>query len=289
MSRIIDAHVHLWPPRKPGDRVHAWPGVIEEPPELDARAETLIVQMDAHEVRRAIVVQTPWRYDDDSYLSEVIARFPGRFTGVGSFPMFLREADVAHEAARLGHNGLEGVRLHVAGPDALQIFAGAALDPLYRRASETALPVLFLTRNYAAFPLYGRVAEAWPDLRMVVEHMGHVTANFGGGPADEDALMALSAHANVYVKLGIHHQHSQGAYPWTDLHRIQRRFLDMFGADRLLWGSNWPMRLPAPSYQERLETLTRHFPFASEEERDQVMGRTAEALWPERVTVGATS
>ncbi len=280
---VIDGHVHLWPPRGPNDVVHAWPGVIEEPADLDARAEQLIAQMDAHGVARAIVVQTPWRHDDDRYIVEAAQRFPGRLTCVGSFPMFLNEADVARETERLGTGGLEGVRLHVAGPDALALFAGDRLAPLYRKASAMGLPILFLTRNFAAFTIYDQVAAAWPDLRMVIEHLGHVTANFGGAAEDEDRLMSLGARSNVHVKLGIHQQHSREAYPWRDLHRIQQRFLAEFGANRLLWGSNWPMRLPDPSYTERLETLSRHFPFRTEEDRGWVMGRTAMTLWPERV------
>src|SRR5262245_46486122 len=134
--RIIDAHVHLWPKRLPTDDVREWDG-WPEPDDLDARAEPLIAQMDAHGVSRAIVVATPGRHTDDSYITGAAQRFPGRFTPVGSFPLFLNEADLAHEARRFGRGGLEGVRLHVTGPDAHAIFQGDGLDPLYRRASET--------------------------------------------------------------------------------------------------------------------------------------------------------
>lgn len=276
---IIDAHVHLWPPRRPEDEVLAWPGQAE-PDDLDAAAERLIAQMDAHGVARAIVVQTPWRHTDDSYLLHVAARFAGRLTPVGCLPLYLNEADFAHETTRLGANGLAGVRLHVIGPDALEIFQSDAADGLYRKASEAGLPVLFLSRTFAAFEVYAGIAAAWPDLKMVIEHMGHATANFGGTPADLDGLMALSSRPNIRVKLAIHHQHSQRSYPWADLHALQHRFIAEFGAPRLMWGSNWPMKLPDPSYTERLETMSRHFPFRNEEDRAWVMGGTAKSLWP---------
>src|SRR5689334_7208756 len=123
MTRTIDAHVHMWPPRRADTVVHAWPGVAE-PDDLDARAEALIAQMDAHGVDRAVVVQTPWRFDGDAYLREAQARFPERLSLVGSFPLWLSEADIAYEAGRLGEGRLEGVRLHITGPDALELFAG---------------------------------------------------------------------------------------------------------------------------------------------------------------------
>jgi L-fuconolactonase len=278
----------MWPEHKDGDRI-AEPDGFPLPRELDARVEMLIARMDAHGVSRAIVVQTPWHHHDDAYVLEQAQHFPGRLTPVASFPLMLQEADIAHEAGRLGKGGLSGVRLHVVGPNSLAIFQSDAIDPLYARAAETGAPVLFLTRNYMAFETYDRVAAAFPAMRMVIEHMGHVTAPFGGAAADLDALMRLSRRPNIHVKLGLHHQHSLEDYPWADLVPLQRRFIAEFGPQRLMWGSNWPMRLPDPTYTERLEVMSRHFPFSSDEERDWIMGGTAESLWPSPVAAAPSA
>lgn len=289
MSRIVDAHVHLWPsPLRPGE-VPLQPPGNPFPDHLDANAETLLAEMDRHGIARSIVVQSPWFAHDDRYLMEVADRWPDRFTNVACFPLALAEADLAHEAARVGQDGMQGVRVHVIGPDALAVFGGAGLDPLYRRLSDAGLPVLFLSRNALAHDRYGAIAEAFPDLKIVIEHMGFATTPpFGGTPESARNFMRLAARPNIFVKLAVHHQHSQTDYPWTDLHPLQHRFIAEFGANRLMWGSNWPMRPEEVTVDQRIEVMTRHFPFKSEDDRAWILGRTAESLWPQPALAAAS-
>jgi predicted TIM-barrel fold metal-dependent hydrolase len=283
---IVDGHVHLWPEPRAGYVPVDAPN-FAFPREIDGSAETLVRHMDAHGVSRAIVVQSPWWSHDDRYLIEAVERFPGRFSVTSCFPMYLKDADPAHEAVRVGRDGMAGTRLHVIGPDALEIFAGDRFEPLYRRLSEAGLPVLFLSRDPGAYPVYARIAAAFPDLRIVVEHMGFATTPpFGGTDETRATFLGLAQRPNIHVKLAVHHQHSEQDYPWADVFPWQQRIIGAFGAERCFWGSNWPMREPA--YTERLETVSRHFPFKSEADRAWVLGKTAERLWPLSVPAGAT-
>ncbi len=281
MARIVDGHVHLWPyPPRPGETPAQPPG-FPFPDDLDGRAETLLAEMERHDIARAIVVQSPWWPHDDRYLLESAAAYPGKFTPVACLPLILREADPAAEAHRVGMNGMQGVRVHVTGPDAISILAGDSLDPIYRALSASGLPILMLSRDGRAHDLYAGVAERFPDLKIVVEHMGFtVTAPFGGTPETADNFMRLARLPNIHVKLAVHHQHTQEAYPWRDLHALQHCFIAEFGARRLLWGSNWPMRPDEVSFAERIEVLSKHFDFPTEDDRAWVMGGTAESLWP---------
>jgi len=277
MGRIIDGHVHLWNAPRPGYTAVDLPH-FPFPAEVDGTAETLISQMDAHGVARAIVVQSPWWRHDDRYLLEVAERWPERLTPVGCLPFFIAETDVDAAVARVGRDGMHGVRMHVSGPNAVEAVT-TRFDPIFRRLSEAGLPVLFLSRDRRALPAYGTICARFPELRVVIDHFGYCTTEpFGGGRAEQDALMRLARHPNAFVKLAIHHQHSREAYPWADLIPLQARLIAEFGARRLLWGSNWPMR--EPTYAQRLEVLSRHFPFSSAEDRDWVLGRTSETLWP---------
>lgn len=284
---IVDGHVHLWPKPRPGYHPVDVPG-FAFPREVDGAAETLVREMDAHGVDRAVVVQSPWWAHDDRYLIEATERYPGRLSVLACLPMWLRDADPSHEAGRIGRDGMTGVRLHVTGPDALEIFAGDRFDALYRRLSDAGFPILFLSRDARAYPLYAKVAAAFPGLRIVVEHMGFATTPpFGGTDETRASFLALAARPNVHVKLAVHHQHSVEDYPWRDVFPWQGRIIGEFGASRCFWGSNWPMREPA--YAERLETVSRHFPFVSEDDRAWVLGRTAASLWSLAATAGAAT
>jgi len=288
MADIIDGHVHLWPfPARPGETPLDPPGT-PFPRDLDGRAERLIEEMNRHAISRAIAVQSPWWADDDRYLLEVSELYAGRFTPVGCLPLMLRDADLASQARRIGRDGMQGLRVHLTGPDALAIFASRDLDPIYRALSDRGLPVLLLSRSAASHDLYHQVAAAFPDLRIVVEHMGFaVTPPFGGTTETAENFLRLVRHPNLFVKLAVHHQHSQTPYPWRDLHPLQHRFIAEFGAPRLFWGSNWPMRPDEVTFEERIEVLTRHFDFPTADDRAWVMGGTAARLWPEACRTAA--
>ncbi|MGH2370434.1 MAG: amidohydrolase family protein, partial [Chloroflexota bacterium] len=89
----------------------------------------------------------------------------------------------------------------------------------------------------------------------------------------------LAGQPNVYVKVSNHVLHSRAPYPWTDLHGYQQRVIEAFGPRRLMWGSNWPMRRPNPTYAERLEAVRLHLPGLTPGDRAWILGKTAATLW----------
>ncbi len=46
-----------------------------------------------------------------------------------------------------------------------------------------------------------------------------------------------------------------------------------------MWGSNYPMEMPDPTYRQRLEAVRTELPFLTEEEREWILGRAALSLW----------
>jgi L-fuconolactonase len=279
MHAIIDGHVHIWPEPRPGYEGRDVPG-FPFPSDLAGHAEALIAELDAHGVAHAIAVQSPWWVHDNRYLIEARDRYPDRITAVACLPLMLAGADLDRECRHVGYDRMAGLRVHVSGPGSLDIFASDALDPIYRGLADRGLPLLVLSRQHAAHDLYGRVARNFPGMAVVVDHLGYATAPFGGTPATKENFLRLSEHANIHVKLALHHQHSVETYPWTDLHPFQRRILDAFGPERAFWGSNWPMKPDDVSYTQRIEVLSCNFPFRDAGEREWVMGRTAARLWP---------
>ncbi len=277
--RIIDAHVHIWPASWPGSEPVDFEA-LPYPRELDASAEALIARMDENGIERAVVVQSPWWAHDDGYLLDAARRHPERFNVMGCLPLILEDADFEAEAARIGADRLEGVRITFTGPNPLAVAAGGKLDPIYRRASDAGLPLIFLSRDQRIYEHYHRIARDYPDLRMIIEHMGHASAGFNARPTTLDEFVGLARYPNIYVKLAVHHQHSMEAFPWRDVFPIQTRIIDEFGAQRTFWGSNWPMKLPDPDYTQRLSTVRDHFPFRSEADKAWVLAETAARLWP---------
>ncbi len=272
---MMDAHVHVWPRSRP-DLAAAEVAGLPFPRDLDASAEALLTQMNLHGVGRAVLVQSPWWAHDDRYMVEVTQRHPGRFCAVGCLDLHLQRSDIALACSRLQDRHLRGMRVHLIDRSASQAATAGYLEALLRCASDVGLPLLFWARHPSAFALYASFARKFPDLLLVVDHMGYAV----GDAVQLEQLLRLARFPGIHVKLSLHHQMSKQSWPWQDTFSHQQRIVEEFGAARCMWGSNWPMHTPALTYTERLTALRDRFPYASDADRAWVMGGTGARLWP---------
>ncbi len=82
-----------------------------------------------------------------------------------------------------------------------------------------------------------------------------------------------------FVPLG-----SKQKYPCSGLHAGVLKIVEAFGADRCVWGSDFPSELwtPGISYAQHLQIFLGDIPLG-EPARQQILGLTARKLWfPER-------
>nr|WP_232071550.1 amidohydrolase family protein [Phytohabitans flavus] len=123
-----------------------------------------------------------------------------------------------------------------------------------------------------------RLAGDLPEVRFVLDHLGKpsigdAAAGFGRwrGP-----LAALAAHPNVTAKLsGLVTEADWDRWTVGDLAPFVAVAVDAFGADRVMWGSDWPVCLLAASYGRVKEALADALPPLSAAERAAVFGGTA--------------
>ena len=76
--RIIDPHVHVW--KK--DPKYPWAKETTRPPDKDASAEMLLDLMKANEVEKTVIIQVIHYRWDNSYLADVLKKYPTTFKGV---------------------------------------------------------------------------------------------------------------------------------------------------------------------------------------------------------------
>jgi L-fuconolactonase len=275
---IFDTHVHIWS----ADRSR-YPMVEgrDRPTDHDGSAETLIALMDAAGGQTALLVQTPWLGEDNRYLVDSMRRFPGRFAALG----WLEDPLGADAPARLqrqtDEDRFHGVRLHLTEPRVNEGLLARAADPLFAEALRLGVPVQFLNR-VPTHPTILGVARRFPDLTIVVDHLGHPLAEEAPDFVSSAPFFELAQHPNVYVKVSNHVISSQAPYPWADLHDYQRRMIEAFGPHRLMWGSNWPMQPESPTYQQRLDAVRSELPAfksLSADEQALILGGTARSIW----------
>ena len=268
--RIIDPHVHVWK----NDPAFPWPAENAKPPSEDRTAEDLLALMDAHGVEKTVLVQVIHYRWDNSYVADVIKRYPDKFMGVGRVnPEDPAAAD--HVSMWTEEHGLHGVRLSPARDASEDWFTSSAMDPIFARAQDLGIPMLILT-GPKRLPDLARLLDKYPELDTVIDHMADVHPDDAEG---RKLLADMARYPRVYAKISHTWSISRNGYPWADTHDLVQEVYQNFGAQRISWGTDWPVCLGKAEYGQTLSAVRDEMKFFSPEDLEWVLGKTALTLW----------
>lgn len=164
---------------------------------------------------------------------------------IGFMSVHPGDPHVLEEMDRAVHDlGLRGIKL---GPN-YQNFdpLGAEAFRVYRRAQELRLPILLhqgtspvrhADLDFAHPRHMDRVASAFPDLRLVLAHVGH--------PWQIDCIAVIRKHPNVWADISAQHYR-----PWS-YYNCLRLATEWSVLHKLLFGSDYPVATP----QETIDAL----------------------------------
>ncbi|MCS7051773.1 MAG: amidohydrolase, partial [Thermomicrobium sp.] len=117
------------------------------------------------------------------------------------------------------------------------------------------------------------VAERFPDLTVLVDHLGLPFIDDGPGFPQFDVTLALATYPNVALKLSSLPARSREPHPFRDMHAIVERVYQAFGPERLLWGSDFTQRLARrPARYSEEVTWIDALPFLNDRERALIRG-----------------
>jgi len=120
------------------------------------------------------------------------------------------------------------------------------------------------------------VAEACPNLRLVIDHMAKPPIASGEIAGWASALKEVAAYPNISCKLsGLVTEANWTAWTIEDLRPCVERALEFFGPKRMMFGSDWPVCLLASSYAQVLGSFQSLLADLAEEDRDQIFSGNA--------------
>jgi L-fuconolactonase len=271
LLQVIDSHVHVWDPAVLG---YGW---LNGVPALNR--PFLPQELPHTPGTRAVFVQADCR--DDQALKEVDwvaslgATWP-ELAAIVAFAPINRGDSVANDLAELRQRPLvRGVR---------QLFqdreAGFMLAPETlaggRQAGRAGFTFDACVRSSQLSELSAFAARV-PELGIVLDHMGKPPIAAGCLGEWSTAMRGLARQPNVVVKIS-------GAGAEADPTRplapqalpFIRETLNLFGAERCMIGSDWPVSLTAPDeYQDWIITVEQAMAGASTGERESVAHGTA--------------
>ncbi|MCM3869304.1 MAG: amidohydrolase family protein [Pyrinomonadaceae bacterium] len=120
------------------------------------------------------------------------------------------------------------------------------------------------------------VAEACPNLRLVVDHMAKPPIASEEIANWASALKEVATYPNISCKLsGLVTEANWTSWTAEDLRPYIERALELFGSNRLMFGSDWPVCLLASSYPKVLESFQSVLADLAEEDRNRIFGENA--------------
>lgn len=266
---IVDAQVHLWKAETPD---WTWlPGAKPQLPE-PFTIERLLPMMDDAGVSRAVLVPPSWVGDRNDYALEAAKRYPDRFGVMGRIS--LKDPQSAALLPKWREQpGMLGVRLIFNTDRTAAWLTDGTADRLWPAAEKAKVPVYFFAPyNVSKF---AAIAERYPDLTLIVDHMGLTRSMVKNGFVQEaiDQCVALAKYPNVSAKMSGALVVSGEPYPFRDVAMHLQRVFETYGPRRCYWGTDVTNSFSKASYRQRITHFTEELPFLSEADKDWVMGQ----------------
>ena len=120
------------------------------------------------------------------------------------------------------------------------------------------------------------IAERHPELKIVIDHLAKPLIATGGWQPWADELRAAAEHPHVHAKVsGLNTAADMDSWEAADLEPYIDHALDVFGADRLMYGGDWPVTLLAGDYQQVWGATTLLLDKLTADARAEILGGTA--------------
>ena len=248
---MIDAHVHLW---RLGRNGCTWPTADLAPIYRDFTLGDLDEVTRASGVEQVVLVQSQEDAQDTAWLLSLVD--DPLIAGVVGWTDFA-QADAVTTIGKLASNRrLRGLRPMVQdrGPG---WYDAPELDSAFTAMTALQLVLDALVRPQH-LPSLLRLALRHPDLSIVIDHAAKpVPGDLDGWSQQIEMLAQLP---NVCCKLsGLLTELPPGAAA-DDIAPIFAHLWSAFGAERLIWGSDWPVLRLAGNYADWLEQCRRLIP-----------------------------
>ncbi|CCE03816.1 amidohydrolase family protein [Bradyrhizobium sp. STM 3809] len=279
MSRTIDAHQHFWDPARAD---YPWmAGDALAPIRRPFGPADLAPLLAANGLGASILVQTRSSLDETEEFLRTAHATPFIAGVVGWVD--LTDAAVGSTIDRLrglpGGDKLVGIRHQVHDEaDADWLLRGDVQRGLASViAHGLTYDLLVRTRE---LPAAIATARNFPPGRFVLDHAAKPPIATGFDQLWADRIAALAANGNVWCKVsGLA---TEAVWTDWDAERLQpyvTHVASCFGADRLIFGTDWPVCLLAGSYGEIKQALEQCLLRLGPDVRDKAFGRNAAAAY----------
>ena len=270
MNRRADAHIHLFDGGYQGGSFASRPGVA-----IDEAACYASLMAD-HGVEAALVVGyqgADWTAGNNDYLARVVQQHQWVHPVAGASP---GEALTVEVLEGWLSQGFVGFSLYVFGEEqttALQAVPGETWSACVEKRC-----LVSVNSKGDDWLAWRSILEKHPDLRLIVSHLGLPPAQSEPPSMDEarsglSSVLGLAEFPGARVKLSGFYALTEPRwdYPHQAAWPYVEALLDGFGAERLLWASDFSPSLDWLTFPQTFGLFV-HMPFLDDDQRSLIEG-----------------
>jgi len=276
MARI-DSHQHFWR-YEPVE--YAWIDAQMSVLRRDFLPPDLRPLLDAARIEQCIAVQARTTEEETDFLLGLAAEYPWIATVIGwvdlraeDLPQRLEKWNGASKLAGFRHV-LQAEQIPASGPDAA-FSRGVAM--LQKR--ELIYELLLKSPQLHAMADFCRTHDSY---RLVLDHIGKPNIHERGYAQWRRDLEPIAALPHVVCKVSgmvTEAMDANGSFKPVDLTMYMDAVLELFGPERLMFGSDWPVCLLAAPYAQVANIVEEWAAKLSASERDALWGDTARRVY----------
>jgi L-fuconolactonase len=265
--QIVDSQVHIWAASTPE---RPWPARHKPHRPVPMTKDDLLREMAAAGVDRAILVPPSWEGERNDIALAAAQAHSDRFAVMGRFDPAAQSSRKLIKTWR-SQPGMLGLRFTFHWPLLQPLLTEGKLDWMWPEAEQAGVPIMMTCPTPIMYIIDG-IAERYPGLKLVVDHMG-----IPMGAKDEmafreiDKLLALARRPNIAVKATSLPCYSTDVYPYRNLHPYIRLVYDAFGPKRMFWGTDLSRLIG--TYREAVTMFTEELQWLTTEDKEWIMGR----------------
>lgn len=271
---IVDAHAHIYSPDE-----KRYPTIEKplRPPRGTGSPEHLREEAKANGVDRVLMVQTSTFYGwDNSYVRDTVPASQPWAAGCYTLdPRNPHSRDVLWAFAERAGGRAFRTYPENQGPD----YDTPGNRALWQAAREAKVVIKVLIGNLEAAKQLPKVLDDFSDVPAILDHCLAIKR----GPeyrATLKMVVELARHQNLFAQLTFLETGSEERYPFRDMHDAARRFIDAYGVDRCIWGSDFPTALWCPKTDYAgMKRLITHELGLGKSEQAKILGGNAEKLY----------
>lgn len=272
---VIDLQVHFWEEHS-STRPHLDIAVPNLPNPFGPSEMKPIMEQDG--VEHVVIVPPGFMGNNNDYALECSLSFPKDFSVMGLVD--ITDENLSSKLENwFDQKGMIGIRTHVSKRMRDRWPNEKSANILWELCSKFDIPVATFASGEAQY--LRNVLKDFPKLKLVIDHFGlppiDDTRAAGINKRFLEDILSLSEFPNAFIKTSTLPVRSKQVFPYKDMHEVIKLTFNAFGANRMLWATDFTQSLArnGSSYQEELGLWQNTLPFLNDNDIELILHENA--------------